>query len=61
MIFSGRSVDAPQFSGWARLVDATAHPFPYGPSAWGLPSAIAIAGAATGVASEVPEPPEGSR
>jgi NAD(P)-dependent dehydrogenase (short-subunit alcohol dehydrogenase family) len=57
MIFSGRSVDAPQFSGWARLVDATHYPFPYGPSAWGLPPAIAIAGAATGVASEVPSPP----
>lgn len=57
MIFSGRTVDAPQFSGWARLTDASAYPFPYGPSAWGLPSAIAIAGAATGVASEVPAPP----
>jgi NAD(P)-dependent dehydrogenase (short-subunit alcohol dehydrogenase family) len=58
MIFSGRTVDAPQFSGWARLVDATAQPFPYGPSAWGLPSAIAIAGAATGVVSEVPTAPD---
>jgi hypothetical protein len=57
MIFSGRTVDAPQFSGWARLMDATAYPFPYGPAAWGLPSAIAIAGVATGVASEVPAPP----
>jgi NAD(P)-dependent dehydrogenase (short-subunit alcohol dehydrogenase family) len=59
MIFSGRTVDAPQFSGWARLLDAAQFPFPYGPSAWGLPSAIAIAGAATGVASEVPSPPGG--
>jgi NAD(P)-dependent dehydrogenase (short-subunit alcohol dehydrogenase family) len=58
MIFSGRTVDAPQFSGWARLVDARVHPFPYGPAAWGLPSAIAIAGAATGVVSEVPAPPD---
>jgi hypothetical protein len=51
-------VDAPQFAGWARLVDASQHPFPYGPAAWGLPSAIAIAGAATGVVSEVPAPPD---
>jgi NAD(P)-dependent dehydrogenase (short-subunit alcohol dehydrogenase family) len=58
MIFSGRTVDAPQFSGWARLLDASAYPYPYGPSAWGLPPAIAIAGAATGVASEVPSPPK---
>jgi hypothetical protein len=61
MIFSGRTVDAPQFCGWAKLLDATQLPFPYGPSAWGLPSAIAIAGAATGVASEVPSPPGGTR
>jgi NAD(P)-dependent dehydrogenase (short-subunit alcohol dehydrogenase family) len=58
MIFSGRTVDAPQFSGWAKLLDATTYPYPYGPSGWGLPPGVAIAGAATGVVSEVPSAPK---
>ncbi len=37
MAFSGRTVDAPQFSVWAGLTDGTALPYPYGPTAWGAP------------------------
>jgi NAD(P)-dependent dehydrogenase (short-subunit alcohol dehydrogenase family) len=58
MAFSGRTVDAPQFSVWAGLVDGSGLPYPYGPSAWGAPPAVAIAGAATGIGGGVPSPPD---
>ena len=54
MAFSGRTVDAPQLSVWAELVDADALPHPYGPSNWGYPPFNSIGGAATGVASATP-------
>jgi NAD(P)-dependent dehydrogenase (short-subunit alcohol dehydrogenase family) len=58
MAFSGRTVDAPQFSVWAGLVDGTTLPYPYGPTAWGAPPALAIAGQTTGVDGGVPVPPD---
>lgn len=58
MSFSGRTVDAPQFSVWAGLVDGATLSYPYGPSAWGAPPAVAVAGQATGVDSPVPTPPD---
>jgi len=58
MSFSGRTVDAPQFSVWAGLVDGATLPFPYGPAAWGAPPEVAIAGQTTGVGGGVPEPPD---
>ena len=58
MSFSGRTVDAPQFSVWAGLVDGASLPFPYGPTAWGAPPELAIAGQTTGVGGGVPEPPD---
>jgi NAD(P)-dependent dehydrogenase (short-subunit alcohol dehydrogenase family) len=57
MAFSGRTVDAPQFSVWAGLVEGASLPYPYGPSAWGAPPALPIAGAATGVGGGVPSAP----
>jgi hypothetical protein len=60
MSFSGRTVDAPQFSVWAGLVDGATLPFPYGPAAWGAPPELAIAGQSTGVGGGVPEPPDAS-
>ena len=57
MAFSGRTVDAPQFSVWAGLVDGGALPYPYGPSGWGAPPAVPIAGQTTGVGGGVPVPP----
>jgi len=57
MAFSGRTVDAPQFSVWAGLVDGTTLPYPYGPNAWGAPPAVAVAGGTTGVGGGVPSPP----
>ncbi len=54
MAFSGRTVDAPQFAVWAGLVDGTSLPYPYGPSGWGAPPAIPVAGATTTVGSGVP-------
>jgi NAD(P)-dependent dehydrogenase (short-subunit alcohol dehydrogenase family) len=57
MAFSGRTVDAPQFSVWAGLVDGNALPYPYGPSGWGAPPAVPIAGQTTGVSGGVPVPP----
>jgi len=54
MAFSGRTVDAPQLSVWAELVDADALPHPYGPSNWGYPPFNSIGGAGTGVASATP-------
>jgi NAD(P)-dependent dehydrogenase (short-subunit alcohol dehydrogenase family) len=59
MAFSGRTVDAPQFAVWAQLVDGNTLPYPYGPTAWGAPPAIPIAGQTTGVGGGVPVPPEG--
>jgi NAD(P)-dependent dehydrogenase (short-subunit alcohol dehydrogenase family) len=58
MAFSGRTVDAPQFSVWAGLVDGKALPYPYGPSGWGAPPAVPIAGQTTGVGGGVPLPPK---
>jgi NAD(P)-dependent dehydrogenase (short-subunit alcohol dehydrogenase family) len=58
MAFSGRTVDAPQFCVWAGLIDGTTLPYPYGPSAWGTPPDIAVAGQTTGVGSGVPMPPD---
>ncbi|HVM63529.1 MAG TPA: SDR family NAD(P)-dependent oxidoreductase [Acidimicrobiales bacterium] len=58
MAFSGRTVDAPQFSVWAALVDGSSLPYPYGPSAWGAPPPLPIAGAATGIGGGVPSPPK---
>jgi NAD(P)-dependent dehydrogenase (short-subunit alcohol dehydrogenase family) len=58
MAFSGRTIDAPQFSVWAGLTDGTALPYPYGPTAWGAPPAVAIAGQTTGVGGGVPSPPD---
>ncbi len=58
MAFSGRTVDAPQFSVWAGLADGSTLPYPYGPSAWGAPPAIPIAGGTTGVGGGVPVPPD---
>jgi len=58
MVFSGRTVDAPQFAVWAGLVDGTILPYPYGPSAWGAPPAIPIAGGTTGIGGGVPVPPD---
>ncbi len=58
MSFSGRTVDAPQFCVWAGLIDGTTLPFPYGPTAWGAPPELAIAGQTTGVGGGVPTPPE---
>ena len=57
MAFSGRTVDAPQFSVWAGLVDGAGLPHPYGPTGWGAPPAVAIAGQASGVESGVPTLP----
>jgi NAD(P)-dependent dehydrogenase (short-subunit alcohol dehydrogenase family) len=54
MAFSGRTVDAPQMAAWLQLVDVEALPHPYGPSNWGYPPRVPIAGAATGVESGVP-------
>lgn len=58
MSFSGRTVDAPQFGVWAGLFDGSVLPFPYGPTAWGAPPELAIAGQATGVGGGVPRPPD---
>jgi NAD(P)-dependent dehydrogenase (short-subunit alcohol dehydrogenase family) len=58
MAFSGRTVDAPQFAVWAGLKDGSTLPFPYGPTAWGAPPAIPIAGATTGIGGGVPIPPD---
>jgi NAD(P)-dependent dehydrogenase (short-subunit alcohol dehydrogenase family) len=58
MAFSGRTVDAPQFAVWAGLADGSALPYPYGPTAWGAPPAIPIAGGTTGVGGGVPVPPD---
>jgi NAD(P)-dependent dehydrogenase (short-subunit alcohol dehydrogenase family) len=58
MAFSGRTVDAPQFAVWAGLADGSTLPYPYGPSAWGAPPAIPIAGATTGIDGGVPSPPD---
>lgn len=58
MSFSGRTVDAPQFCVWAGLVDGKALPYPYGPTSWGAPPAISIAGQTTGVGGGVPIPPD---
>lgn len=58
MSFSGRTVDAPQFCVWAGLVDGTSLPYPYGPTSWGAPPAVAIAGQTTGVGGGVPTPPD---
>ena len=58
MSFSGRTVDAPQFCVWARLVDGTTLPYPYGPAAWGAPPALPIAGQTTGVGGGVPTLPD---
>jgi NAD(P)-dependent dehydrogenase (short-subunit alcohol dehydrogenase family) len=58
MAFSGRTVDAPQFAVWAGLVDGTALPYPYGPTAWGAPPALPVAGQTTGVGGGVPSPPD---
>jgi NAD(P)-dependent dehydrogenase (short-subunit alcohol dehydrogenase family) len=58
MAFSGRTVDAPQFAVWAGLSDGSTLPYPYGPSAWGAPPALPIAGATTGVGGGVPTPPD---
>ena len=58
MAFSGRTVDAPQFCVWAGLTDGEGLPYPYGPSAWGAPPDIAVAGQTTGVGSGVPTPPD---
>jgi NAD(P)-dependent dehydrogenase (short-subunit alcohol dehydrogenase family) len=57
MAFSGRTVDAPQFAAWSGLVDGALLPFPYGPSAWGAPPVIALAGGVTGVESGFSAPP----
>jgi NAD(P)-dependent dehydrogenase (short-subunit alcohol dehydrogenase family) len=54
MAFSGRTVDAPQLSVWANLVDSSTLPHPYGPSNWGYPPFNSIGGTATGVASTTP-------
>ncbi len=54
MAFSGRTVDAPQFSVWADLVDGATLPHPYGPTNWGYPPFNSIGGTATGVASSTP-------
>lgn len=54
MAFSGRTVDAPQFCVWARTVDGTTLPHPYGPTNWGYPPFNSIGGTATGVASATP-------
>jgi NAD(P)-dependent dehydrogenase (short-subunit alcohol dehydrogenase family) len=54
MAFSGRTVDAPQLSVWANLVDSAVLPHPYGPTNWGYPPFNSIGGAATGVASTTP-------
>jgi NAD(P)-dependent dehydrogenase (short-subunit alcohol dehydrogenase family) len=54
MAFSGRTVDAPQMAAWLQLVDAGSLPHPYGPSNWGYPPRVPIAGATTGVESGVP-------
>jgi NAD(P)-dependent dehydrogenase (short-subunit alcohol dehydrogenase family) len=54
MAFSGRTVDAPQFAVWARLVDGATMPHPYGPTGWGAPPAVPIAGHTTGIESGVP-------
>ena len=48
MAFSGRTVDAPQFSVWADIVAASTLPHPYGPSNWGYPPFNSIGGTATG-------------
>jgi NAD(P)-dependent dehydrogenase (short-subunit alcohol dehydrogenase family) len=58
MAFSGRTVDAPQFAVWAGLADGATMPYPYGPTAWGAPPAIPIAGGTTGVGGGVPVPPD---
>jgi NAD(P)-dependent dehydrogenase (short-subunit alcohol dehydrogenase family) len=54
MAFSGRTVDAPQLAVWAGLVDGSTLPHPYGPTGWGAPPAVPIAGATTGIESGVP-------
>lgn len=54
MAFSGRTVDAPQFSVWANIVAASTLPHPYGPSNWGYPPFNSIGGTATGVTSTTP-------
>jgi NAD(P)-dependent dehydrogenase (short-subunit alcohol dehydrogenase family) len=58
MAFSGRTVDAPQFALWAGLVAGDGLPYPYGPTAWGAPPAVAIAGYTTGIGGGVPVPPD---
>ena len=47
-------VDAPQFAVWAGLVDGAGLPHPYGPSGWGAPPVVPIAGFTTGIESGVP-------
>lgn len=59
MAFSGRTVDAPQFSVWAGLVDGTGLRWPYGSGAWGAPPPIPVAGQVTGVDGGVPMAPPG--
>jgi NAD(P)-dependent dehydrogenase (short-subunit alcohol dehydrogenase family) len=54
MTFSGRTVDAPQFSSWAQILDATNYPAAYGPANWGNPSVIPVAGFTTGVGGQTP-------
>lgn len=54
MAFSGRTVDAPQFSVWADLLPGEEIPYPYGPSVWGKPPLVPIAGATIGVDGGVP-------
>jgi NAD(P)-dependent dehydrogenase (short-subunit alcohol dehydrogenase family) len=58
MAFSGRTVDAPQFSVWAGLTDGNTLPYPYGPTAWGAPPAVPVAGQTTGISGGVPSPPD---
>jgi NAD(P)-dependent dehydrogenase (short-subunit alcohol dehydrogenase family) len=54
MTFSGRTVDAPQFSSWMQLLDSTTFPPAYGPANWGNPPVIPIAGQTTGVGGQTP-------
>ena len=56
MAFSGRTVDTPQLSVWAGLLDGTTLPYPYGPDISGAPPAVPLAGGVTGIESSVPEP-----
>ena len=54
MAFSGRTIDAPQLATWLQLVDTSTMPDPYGPTNWGYPPRVPIAGATTGVESGIP-------